>query len=147
VKTRKSDSGTEHVIDLELFPPVAGGEFVLRNIYYTFNKSDLRNKSVEDLDLLIKVMNENPTIKIELGGHTDSRGPEWSNRRLSRERAEAAERYLISKNIDPSRITSKGYGEVKLQISDAEINQMSTYKEKEAAHQQNRRTIVTITSK
>jgi len=147
VRTRKSDSGIEHVIDLELFPPVAGGEFVLRNIYYTFNKSDLRNKSVEDLDLLIKVMNENPTIKIELGGHTDSRGPEWSNRRLSRERAEAAERYLISKNIDPSRITSKGYGEVKLQISDAEINQMSTYKEKEAAHQQNRRTIVTITSK
>jgi len=147
VKTRKSDNGTEYVIDLELFPPVTGGEFVLRNIYYTFNKSNLRNKSVEDLDLLIKVMNENPTLKIELGGHTDSRGPEWSNRRLSRERAEAAKKYLISKKIDPNRLTSKGYGEVKLQISDAEINLMSTNKEKEAAHQKNRRTIVTITSK
>jgi len=54
---------------------------------------------------------------------------------------------LISKKIDPNRLTSKGYGEVKLQISDAEINLMSKNKEKEAAHQQNRRTIVTITSK
>ena len=146
IKTTKSDSGTEIVIDLKLFPAVEGAEFALRNIYYTFNKSDLRNKSIKDLDMLVTVMNENPTLKIELGGHTDSRGPEWSNRKLSRERAEAAEKYLIRKNINPNRVSSRGYGETKLEISDAEINKMATGKEKEAAHQQNRRTIVTITS-
>ena len=147
IVTKKSDAGTELKADLQLFPPVEGGEFVLRNIYFGFDKFDLRHKSVEELDKLVKIMNENPTLKIELGGHTDRRGPAAYNQILSQRRAKVAKTYLVKKNISASRVSTKGYGETKPEISGSVINALGTKREKEDAHQQNRRTIVTITSK
>lgn len=145
VQTKESDSGTETILDLALFPPVEGGEFVLKNIYFTFDKSYLRDESVKELDQLVKVMNENPSIEIELGGHTDAVGPDDYNYRLSTKRAEVAKKYLVSKNINPDRITTKGYGETMTIIKRSVINRMKTEREKEEAHQANRRTIVKIT--
>jgi outer membrane protein OmpA-like peptidoglycan-associated protein len=147
VTTSKNDSGKEKTIGLELFTPVEGAEFVLRNIYFGFDKSDLRHKSVEELDKLVKIMKENPGLKIELGGHTDRRGPSSYNMSLSRKRAEIAKKYLIKHGISANRISTKGYGETRPEISGQEIDNMGTKRAKEAAHQKNRRTIVTVKSK
>jgi outer membrane protein OmpA-like peptidoglycan-associated protein len=147
VKTNKSDSGTEIEANLELFPPVDGGEFVLRNIYFGFDELDLRDESVEELDKLVKIMNENPSLKIELGGNTDRRGPSGYNMKLSQSRADVAKDYLVRKNISENRVSAKGYGETNLEISGEMINSLNGFKEKEEAHQKNRRTVVTITAK
>jgi outer membrane protein OmpA-like peptidoglycan-associated protein len=85
-------------------------------------------------------MKENPSIKIELGSHTDTRGSDESNLSLSDRRAKSSAEYIISKGIDRSRITGKGYGETKLIVSDAEIEAMPAKEAQEAAHQLNRRT-------
>jgi len=146
LNSTKEDNNRELKIDFELFPPTAGGTFVLRNIYFDFDESTLRHTSVDELDKLVKIMVENPTLVIELGGHTDRRGADEYNMILSKQRAEIAKKYLTSKGIDASRIKTKGYGESKPEISGEAINSMKTHEEKEAAHQQNRRTVVTIIS-
>ncbi len=147
IKTDKTESGTERVANLKLFPPVEGGEFVLRNIYFGFDKVDLRNQSVEELNKLVKIMNENSSLKIQLGGHTDVRGPDWYNLALSKRRAKIVKEYLVQKNINANRILTKGYGETMPEVSEDEISKLSSKAEINEAHQQNRRTIVTITSK
>jgi outer membrane protein OmpA-like peptidoglycan-associated protein len=104
-------------------------------IYYDFDKSNIRPDAKIELDKVIKVMNENPTLRIELGSHTDSRGTFEYNEALAQRRAESASKY-IKKNIStPSRITYKGYGESKLR------NQCSDGIEcTDEEHQFNRRT-------
>ncbi|WP_410479493.1 OmpA family protein [Pedobacter agri] len=67
-----------------------------------------------ELNELVKIMTDNPTIWIELGSHTDSRGKDSYNLTLSQKRAESAVQYIISKGIDKNRITAKGYGETQL---------------------------------
>ena len=142
----KEDNNKEITMDFELFPPSTGGTFVLRNIYFDFDQTDLRHKSVDELDKLVKIMIENPSLVIELGGHTDRRGSDEYNLELSRQRAEIAKQYLVSKGIDASRIKTKGYGESQPEIPGPEISNMKSHQEKEDAHQQNRRTVVTIIS-
>jgi outer membrane protein OmpA-like peptidoglycan-associated protein len=92
-------------------------------------------------------MKEHPSLVIELGGHTDRRGSNEYNKILSQKRAEVAKKYLVDHGVDASRIKTKGYGEDKPEVSGTEINAMKTKREKENAHQKNRRTIVTIISK
>jgi outer membrane protein OmpA-like peptidoglycan-associated protein len=147
VTTSKKDAGGEKTVTLELFPPLEGSEFVLRNIYFGFDKSNLRHKSVEELDKLVKIMKENPGLKIELGGHTDRRGPDSYNMVLSNKRAKIAKQYLIDHGISSDRIIAKGYGETNPEVSGPEINDLKTKRAKEDAHQKNRRTIVTVISK
>jgi outer membrane protein OmpA-like peptidoglycan-associated protein len=147
VNTTKNQAGSELNEDFKLYTPVPGDEFVLRNIYFDFDKYNLRHISVEELDRLVKIMKDHPTLVIELGGHTDRRGSSEYNQILSKKRAEVAKKYLVEHGIDASRIKTKGYGETKPEVSGAEINAMKTKREKENAHQKNRRTIVTIISK
>jgi len=87
--------------------------FNLENIYYDFDKSDIRPDAEPALDNLVRIMKDNP-ITVELGSHTDSRGSFAYNDRLSLRRAESAVNYMIEKGIDAKRITSKGYGEYQL---------------------------------
>ncbi|MGV6860410.1 MAG: OmpA family protein [Putridiphycobacter sp.] len=147
VTTSKKDAGKELKEDFKLYPPTVGGEFVLRNIYFDFDKSNLRHKSVEELDRLVKIMQEHPSLVIELGGHTDRRGSASYNQGLSERRAEIAKKYLVDHGISADRIKTKGYGETKPEVSGAEINALPTKREKEDAHQRNRRTVVTVLSK
>src|SRR5690606_2345629 len=105
-----------------------------------------RHKSVQELDNLVKVMKENPSMVIELGGHTDRRGSDEYNIDLSRRRAEVAKQYLVKKGISADRIKTKGYGESQPEVSSDEINSMKNKREQEEAHQKNRRTVVTIIS-
>lgn len=144
INTTKKDSETEFEQNFELFPPVQGEEFTLRNIYFDFDKSDLRDISVNELNNLVKIMKDHPTMIIELAGHTDTRGDATYNQQLSEKRAKIARDYLIKKGIDASRIQTVGYGETRTEISDEAIARMRGWKAKNAAHQKNRRTIVKV---
>jgi outer membrane protein OmpA-like peptidoglycan-associated protein len=124
-----------------------GSVIVLKNIFYDYNKATLRDASKNELDRLTKLLTENPTIKIELSAHTDSRGSDSYNEKLSKRRAESCVTYLKDKGIAADRLVSKGYGESKLIKSDTEIAKLKFEDEKEAAHQENRRTEFKIIAK
>lgn len=85
----------------------------LKNIYYDYDKWDLRPESEKTLDTLYTLMMENPLIIVELGSHTDIRGSDAYNLNLSQKRAESCVNYLIKKGIPKQRIIPKGYGETK----------------------------------
>jgi len=104
-------------------------------IYYNFDKYDIREDAKVELDKIVKVMNENPDVKIELGSHTDCRGSSSYNLRLSKKRAKSAAKYISTKISNPNRISSKGYGESKL-INDCNCTSKCSADD----HQQNRRT-------
>lgn len=83
---------------------------VIKNILYDFNKADLRPESKTVLDELVKVLDDNPSIKIELSSHTDSIGSDAYNMNLSQARAQSCVDYIIANGIDKTRITARGYG-------------------------------------
>src|SRR5690606_9747013 len=85
--------------------------FVLENIYYNFNKWDIREDAAKELDKLAQLLSDNPEIKIELGSHTDSIDDQSYNLQLSQRRAESAVKYLVQRGIAPDRLIAKGYGE------------------------------------
>lgn len=108
--------------------------FKIENIYYDFDKFNIRADAKPELDKLVTIMKENP-INVELGSHTDCRGSFSYNDRLSQNRAKSAVDYIISQGIDQSRITAKGYGEHQLVNKCADGVNCT-----EAEHQANRRT-------
>lgn len=112
----------------------------IENIYYNFDKWDLRTDAKAELNKLVKLMKENPTMEIELGSHTDSRGNDTYNLKLSQKRAQSVVNYLISNGIEKYRLTAKGYGETELVNGCANGVPCS-----EQEHQQNRRTEFKIT--
>jgi len=85
----------------------------LKNIFFDFNKSTLRNESENEIHQLTKLLTDVPTMKIEISGHTDNRGSDEYNKNLSNQRAKAVYNRLIEKGIDASRLTFIGYGEEK----------------------------------
>jgi peptidoglycan-associated lipoprotein len=87
--------------------------FVLENIYYNFNRADIREDAAKELDKLVQLLIDNPEIKIELGSHTDSVDTDAFNLDLSQRRAESAVRYIVQNGIAPDRLVAKGYGESK----------------------------------
>ena len=82
----------------------------LEPIYFDFDKAKIKPVSYPILDQVVKVMNDRPNMRVRVEGHTDSKGSEAYNQRLSQRRAEAVVKYLISKGIDPSRLEAVGYG-------------------------------------
>ncbi len=90
-----------------------GSTIVLRNIFFDFDKATIRPESANELDRLIKLLNDNPTVKIELGSHTDSKGSDDYNMKLSDSRSKSVVEYLISHGIPAGRLVAKGYGETK----------------------------------
>jgi outer membrane protein OmpA-like peptidoglycan-associated protein len=104
---------------------------VLENIYYDLAKSDIRADAALELDKLVKILKDNPTIRIELSSHTDSRSGDDYNLALSQVRAQSAVDYLVSQGIAADRLVAKGYGETQLRIQNAQT---------EEEHQSNRRT-------
>ena len=122
--------------------PVLNKPYRLSNIYYDFDKWNIRNDAQPSLDSLVKVMETYP-VTIELGSHTDCRGSDEYNRILSQKRAESAVQYIVSKGIDPKRIIAKGYGESRL-INDCRCEKNIHCSEEQ--HQLNRRTEFTVIS-
>ena len=99
--------------DIALQPIELNANVILKNIFFDINKFELKTESQVELDKLLQLLNENPLLKIEIGGHTDNVGKPADNLALSNERAKSVINYLISKNIDPKRLTAKGFGETK----------------------------------
>lgn len=104
---------------------------VLENIYYDLAKADIRPDAALELDKLVKILKDNPNIRIELSSHTDSRSGDDYNLALSQVRAQSAVDYLVSQGIAADRLVAKGYGETQLRIQNAQT---------EEEHQTNRRT-------
>jgi outer membrane protein OmpA-like peptidoglycan-associated protein len=86
---------------------------LIENIFYDFDKATLRPESTTALDELVKLLNENPNVTIELSAHTDYKGSDQYNERLSQRRAESVVGYLIDHGIAADRLMPKGYGEGK----------------------------------
>ncbi len=93
---------------------VVNQKIALRNIYYDFDKWDILPDAAFELDRLIALMKENPAIKVELSSHTDDRGTEVYNMKLSQLRAKSAVDYTVSKGVNQSRIKGTGYGKTQL---------------------------------
>lgn len=89
------------------------GKAVLYGIYFDVNKYDLKPNSIETLEALLKLLNNNPTKRFQISGHTDSDGSNASNLTLSQNRAEAVVNWLVEKGISRSRVQPKGFGETK----------------------------------
>lgn len=104
---------------------------VLDNIYYDLDRADIRTDASPELDKLVKILKDNPSIRIELSSHTDSRSSDSYNLNLSQKRAQSAVDYMVSQGIARDRLVPKGYGESQLIIKDAKT---------EEEHQVNRRT-------
>lgn len=116
-----------------------GLTFELENFYYDFDKYNIRPDAAVILDELVRILRDNPTLKIELSSHTDSRGSDEYNMLLSQRRAESAVDYLVSRGIARDRMVAKGYGETRLVNRCA--NGVGCSVEE---HQANRRTEVTV---
>lgn len=87
-----------------------GDRFVLRNVYFDFDKSTLRPESVDELNRLVMLLKTIPEMKIEISGHTDSRGTSSYNKKLSESRAIAVVKFLTDHGIDGKRLSYAGYG-------------------------------------
>ena len=123
--------------NIELKKIDIGKTIVLRNIFFDFDKATIRSESANELDRLIKLLTDNPGIRIELGSHTDAKGSDAYNMKLSQQRSESVVNYLIGKGIAASRLEAKGYGEtVPIATND-----------NDEGRQQNRRTEFKILSK
>lgn len=115
-------------------------DVTLKNVFFDLGKATLRPESFIELNTLRDFLLTNAALKIELGGHTDTRGDAKENQVLSENRAKAVYDYLIKNGIQSTRLSFKGYGESMPIISDEAIAKLATDKEKEKAHQENRRT-------
>jgi outer membrane protein OmpA-like peptidoglycan-associated protein len=127
-------------MDVPMVPITSDIPTVLANVFFDLGKSTLRPESFVELDKLVDLLVKNSTIKVEIGGHTDTRGDDKDNLKLSTDRAKTVFDYIILKGINAERMSYKGYGETKTVVSDEEIAKLATEKTKEAAHQSNRRT-------
>ncbi|MGF1635902.1 MAG: OmpA family protein [Cyclobacteriaceae bacterium] len=98
--------------------PIEKGELVrLNNIFFDFDKSELKPASFPELNRTVRLLEENPGLKIEIAGHTDNIGAAAYNQRLSELRAKAVENYLLNKGVEKDRLTSVGYGQDKPLVS------------------------------
>lgn len=122
-------------VDIELEKIFSNRDIEISNIYYDLDKATLREASFPALDSLVSIFRQNPDITVEIGSHTDSRGSDAYNLKLSQARAQSVVDYLISKGIEKERLIPKGYGETKL-LNTCGNNVTCTEEE----HQRNRRT-------
>jgi len=124
-----------------LDPIILDKEITLENIYYDFEKWDIREDAKPSLNELITLMNENPDLVIQLSSHTDCRGDDDYNQNLSQKRAQSAVDYIIESGMMPNRIFAKGYGENQPAVTCLCVSCS------EEEHQSNRRTTFKIISR
>lgn len=127
--------------NVELIPINLNEGIKIDNIYYNYNSSEIREDAKKELDKLIQVLRDNPSLDIELGSHTDARGKATYNSELSQKRAQSAVDYITTKgDISANRIVAKGYGESQI------LNKCKDGIDcDERMHEQNRRTELKIT--
>lgn len=99
--------------DIELKNIKVGNNITLKNVFFNTAKWDVKADSYAELDRLVALLAEIPSLKIEISGHTDNVGSESLNELLSQKRADAVVKYLVEKGVDKNRLTAKGYGQSK----------------------------------
>ena len=109
----KAKSGQKITKDIALTPLSVGDKITLKNIYFEMSKSDLLAASFSELDRVVTMMQDNPTLAIRLEGHTDIVGDKDLNLQLSQERVKACQQYLVKKGIQSGRIEAVGYGDTR----------------------------------
>ena len=130
-----SENNFENNVDLNLIPLCFGSEIVINPIFFDFDKWNIRTDAQYELENIVSVMRDHPEMVIKIESHTDSRGSDKYNIKLSDRRAKSTRDYLLSRNIAPERIESAiGYGET--QLLNECSNGVKCSKEK---HQKNRR--------
>lgn len=157
------EGSNDFVRDFNL-EPIPDAPIVLPDILYDLDKWDLKPQYQDSLQGLVKTLDQNPTIIIELASHTDARASDEYNDVLSQRRAESVVNYLIDRGIDPERLIAKGYGErvprilrkdatrgpytfsAGTRLTEEFIESLPTEEEKELAHQLNRRTEFSVIS-
>jgi len=126
-----------YTLNIKLNPIKEGSSTILKNIFFKFDSYELTEESKHELDKLVRFLKENPTVKIEIAGHTDDVGSHEYNMTLSEKRAKSVYDYLVSQGISPDRLTYKGYGFTKPLVKDTT----------EEARALNRRTEIIILEK
>jgi outer membrane protein OmpA-like peptidoglycan-associated protein/tetratricopeptide (TPR) repeat protein len=106
-------SDSTYLIDIPLQPIEANANVILKNIFFDSKKFDLRPESMAELDNLVELLNENPTMTIQINGYTDNVGKPSDNLLLSNNRAKAVVTYIASKGISIKRLLSRGFGETR----------------------------------
>ena len=156
--TEGIDMSKTFLADLALDP--IKKEVILPLIQYDFNKYELRPESINDLDELAEALLDNPNVVIELKSHTDFIGSDIQNNKLSQQRADVCIQYLIDKGIEKERLIAKGMGEkepfiitekdgrfdVGDVLTESYIKKIKFKKNREKAHQYNRRTSFKVIS-
>lgn len=137
----KSQNGAKTIVVnlTPIKPIITDREVILQPIYFEYNKSNITAEGAEELDKLVKVMNEYPNMIIDAKSHTDSRGADNYNLRLSDRRAKSTVQYIVSKGIAKNRITGSGMGETQPKVPCTECT--------EEEHAQNRRSEFLIIKK
>ncbi|MBC3783791.1 OmpA family protein [Spirosoma utsteinense] len=131
----KPQTDTTFYVPLLLDKSLLNKTFVLENIYYDLDKYNIRADAAPELDKIVVILKDNPTLKLELSSHTDVRAPDAYNLRLSQNRAKSAVDYIVSQGVSADRLVAKGYGETQLVVKNAKT---------EEEHQRNRRTEIKI---
>jgi len=136
-------AGKEQIQDLILTPLIIENEIVINPIFFDFDKSKIRDDAAYELENIVTIMNNHPKMIIKIEAHTDSRGRDKYNEKLSDRRAKSTRDYIISRGIDPERLESAiGYGEKQL------VNECANgVKCSEDKHQENRRSKFIIINK
>ncbi len=123
-------------IDIPLEPIEANAKVVLKNVFFDTKKTDLKPESISELDNVVRLMNENPHMKVQINGFTDNIGTPADNLKLSNGRALSVVNYLIAKGVKKERLSYKGFGETKPVATN----------EAEAGRAMNRRTELRVVS-
>lgn len=131
----KPQTDTTFYVPILLDKSLLNKTFVLENIYYDLDKFNIRSDAAPELDKIVTILKDNPTLKLELSSHTDVRAPDAYNLRLSQNRAKSAVEYMVSQGVSADRLVAKGYGETQLVVKNAKT---------EEEHQRNRRTEIKI---
>ena len=141
VSMEKSQNGPKSIVLnlIPIKPIITEREVILQPIYFEYNKSNITAQGAEELDKLVKVMNEYPNMVIDAKSHTDNRGADNYNLKLSDRRAKSTVQYIVSKGIAKNRITGSGMGETQPKVSCTECT--------EEEHAQNRRSEFLIIKK
>lgn len=159
-KAKETTRGLSQSKDFDVSIPITSTAkpIEIPNIFYDYNKWELRPESREALNKLVEILNDNPTITIELASHTDSRGSQEYNYDLSQKRAQAVVNYLIENGIAPERLKAKGYAQTQPKVVDTAlaanypflpvgqvldqkfIDSLTSDEQKETVYQINRRT-------
>jgi outer membrane protein OmpA-like peptidoglycan-associated protein/tetratricopeptide (TPR) repeat protein len=113
VMLKDAKEGTPVDIDIALQKIKVGESVVLNNVFFESDKYELKPESASELSVVMKLLEKNPSMKIEIGGHTDNTGTEEQNKKLSENRAKSVYDYLVKNGVAPERLSYKGYAATK----------------------------------